>query len=81
MRIAVNRSNGKDLRLYLPSGLMMNRTSAFLLSASLKKTGTNISGKQLYILFQAAKRYQSAHSEWKLIEVHDQDGETVEIIL
>ena len=41
----------------------------------------NMSAKQLRTLFRAIKVYKSAHPEWKLVEVHGHDGDTVEIVI
>ena len=81
MRITVNDGNGKNIRLCLPSRLVLNRLSAALISAELKRKNINVSGKQLHILFRAVKVYKAAHPEWKLLEVHSNDGETVEITI
>ncbi len=81
MRITVNEGKGQNLHLRLPSGLVLNRLSAIFISAGLKEKDINMSGKQLHILFRAIKVYKSTHPEWKLIEVHNHDGETVEIVL
>lgn len=81
MKIVVKESRDRSIRLHLPNGLAMNSMSAAILSAKLRKKKVNISGKQLHLLFKAAKRYKSRHPEWKLVEVESADGETVEIVL
>ena len=81
MRIIINEGSGKSRRLHLPSGLMLSRLSATIVSASLRKNRVNISGKQLRTLFRAIKAYKKAHPGWKLVEVHSHKGEIVEIVL
>jgi len=81
MQITVRGYGGKQIRLRLPSGLVLNRLSAILLSAVLKNKDINISGKQLHILFREIKAYKATHPEWKLIEVHSHDGEIIEIVV
>ena len=81
MNIIVNEVGGKNIHLRLPSGLVLNGLSANLLSVKLKDKNLNISSKQLRILFQAIKAYKTNHPEWKLVEVHGHDGETVEIVI
>ncbi len=80
MHIIIKEHDKKQLRLHLPSGLVINRLSAGFLSASLKKKGIDVSGKQMHILLQEIKKYKSAHPEWKLVEVYGQSGEFVEIV-
>ena len=81
MNIIVNEVGGKNIHLRLPSGLVLNGLSANLLSVKLKDKNLNISSKQLRILFQAIKAYKANHPEWKLVEVHGHDGETVESVI
>ena len=81
MRIIVNESGGKNIKLRLPSSLVLNGLSAILLAKALKSKNINISAKELYILFWAIKKYKFTHPKWKLIEVHDHDGDSVEITL
>ena len=81
MRIIVKENNGETIRLRLPSGLVLNRLSAMLLSAGLKDKKLNISAKQLHTLFRVIKAYKKEHREWKLVEGRSHDGEIVEIMM
>ena len=81
MRIIVNEWGGEKIHLRVPSGLALNGLSARLLSGSLKEKGMDISAKQLHILFRAIKAYKATHPEWKLVEVHSHDGDTVEVVV
>ena len=81
MRITVKESGGTNLCLRLPSGLMLNRLSAYIFSATLRKYHLEISGEQLYILCRAVKEYKAKHPQWKLVEICDQKGDIVEIVL
>jgi len=81
MKIVVKESRDRNIRLHLPNGLAMNSMSAAILSAKLRKKKVNISGKQLHLLFKAAKRYKSRHPEWKLVEIQSSDGNYIEISL
>ena len=81
MNIMVYEADGKNIHLPLPTGFLLNGLSANLLSALLKEKNLKISGKQLGILFQAIKLYKKDHPEWKLVEVYDCDGNTVEITI
>lgn len=79
MQIIVNKGSRKTI--CVPNSLILNRLSAALLSAKLKESGVHISGRQLYTLFRAAKKYKSTHAEWKLVEVQRRGGGVVEIVL
>jgi len=81
MQITVRGYGGKQIRLRLPSGLAMNRLSAGLFSASLRDKQIAVSGRQLSLLFSAARKYKKSHPEWKLVEVQARNGDSVEIIL
>lgn len=81
MHITVNERGGKNIHLHLPSGLVLNRLSASLLSVGLKTKNVNISGRQLRRLFRAVRSYKAAHPEWTLLEVYSHNGEVVEIIV
>lgn len=81
MRINVNESSGRSIRLRLPHGLVLNGLTAGIFSAKLKEEDVNISSKQLRILFRAIRKYKRTHPQWKLMEVQSQDGDTVEITL
>jgi len=81
MHIVVKESGGKNINLRLPSRLALNGLSAALLSKALNNQNIVIAAKQLRILFRAIKKYKRKHPKWKLIEVHDHDGDSVEITL
>ena len=81
MYICVNERNERSIRLRLPSGLILNRLSATIVSTALKEEKVNISAESLNILFREIKRYKATHPEWKLVEVYNNEGKTVEIRL
>ncbi len=81
MRIIVKELSGRNIRLRLPSGLVMNRLSATILAAKLKKYNVSLSRKQLYTLLRAVKAYKAQHPQWKVVEIHSSNGEYVEIVL
>ena len=81
MRIVVKENEGKNINLRLPSGLVLSRLSAAIISSELKHKQVNISGKQLYTLFRAIKAYKKGHPEWKLVEVYGQDSSSVDIVI
>ena len=81
MYICVNDQNEKPIRIHLPSGLILNRLSATIAAAALKEENVEISAESLNILFREIKKYKLTHPEWKLVEVHSDEGKSVEIIL
>ena len=81
MRILINENGERPVCIRLPRGLVLNRISAAIISAALKAKGMDISDKQLHTLFREVNAYRRLHPEWKLVEVKDPDGATVEIVL
>ena len=81
MRVVVKEGSRRVFHLRLPTGLMLNPVSAGVISIKLRETDVKISGKQLYVLFRAIKRYKKKHPEWKLVEVESRSGEAVEVVI
>ena len=81
MRIVVKSSEGPNLWLPFPSGLVLNRFVAGLAPKYLKQHGLNITKEQAIFFVKELNRYRRKHPEWVLVEVQSSDGEYVKIKL
>lgn len=76
MRMYVKK--GKRLvGLFLPSGWVFNRFTAFWLPKALKKQGIQATSKQLQELFLVINQYRRSHKDWILAEADTSDGERI----
>ena len=74
--------NGKKLiGLFLPSGWIFNRFTAWWLPKALATQDIRVSAKQLQDLFRVINQYRRAHKDWVLAEAETADGEKVFIKL
>lgn len=86
MKIYVNDSDGTNIKIRIPTGLLLNRITAMILSKVLTTVpgipnNIKFSKQQIYFLLKTVKNYKRNHPGWKLIEVHSADGDIVEITL
>lgn len=80
MRIYVNDSDGTNINIRIPTGLFLNRLTAFILFKILQPE-VPLTKEQAYALINALRRYKRTHPGWKLVEVHSAEGDVVEIRL
>lgn len=83
MRIHV-KAEGRRINLILPTGLMLNRLTAQIISAKTKDDAEleiQLSGEQLNQLFRIIRRVKKVHPDWTLVEVRTHGGEEVTIKL
>ncbi len=76
MKIIV-KGTDHNIRLGLPTGLLLNRVSAHAISKEAKKYGVTLTYSQTVKLIKAINAYRRAHKEWILAEVSCADGEYV----
>ena len=85
MRIYVHDSDGTNINIRIPTGLFLNRLTAFILVKILHTLpgmpDVHLTGEQTYALIKVLKRYKWTHPGWKLVEVHSAEGDVVEIRL
>ena len=81
MRIVVTSKDGRNIRLPIPSGLVLNRFAAGFAPKYLKECGINITKEQAVAFIKERNRYRRKHPEWVLVEVQSSDGEYVKIKL
>lgn len=80
MRINV-RSGEKNIRLWIPTGLVFNRGSAWLADTVGRKYAGDampqISAKDMNKLFAELRRIKRVYGNWTLVEVESADGSGV----
>ena len=81
MKIVVKSNEGPNIRLPIPSGLVLNRFLAGFAPKYLKEYGLDITKEQAITFIKELNRYRRKHPEWVLVEVQSSDGEYVLIKL
>ncbi len=81
MKIVVKSNDGPNLRIPIPTGIVLNRFTAVFAPKYLKKQGLNVTKEQAVAFVQELNRYRRKHPEWILVEAQSSDGEYVEIKL
>lgn len=79
MKIVVKSNAGPNIRVPIPSGLVMNRFTAGFVQRKLKEYGVHITAAQAVALIKALSRYRRKHPQWALVEVQSADGTNVTI--
>ena len=75
MRIHIrNADNGKQLRLWLPTGLLLNSFTAGIASKILQKKGIDITVTQMLSLLNTLRDYKKQHPDWVLADMQCADG-------
>lgn len=81
MRIVVQESKGKTIRIVLPTGLLLNRATALIMPGMLEKQGISLTRDQAVRIVQAIHVCRRHHPGWKLVEVESSNGDYVEVTL
>lgn len=76
MKIIVKEAE-HNIRLSLPTGLLLNRCVAGIACRKAEKHGVRISPQQMRALFKGLKDYRRTHPNWVLAEVEGAKGEYV----
>lgn len=80
MKIHVTENGVQKVNLNLPTGLLLNRFTAYLAPHFMKDNdGPTMTGAQAYRFIKALKEYKANHPQWVLLEVHSASGDHVEI--
>lgn len=78
MRILI-QEDGHSLRLLIPTGCLLYGPGAWYLK---KKLGQyKIPDSAAHVLLKTARQVHRQYPDWKLLEIHSADGDTIEIIL
>ena len=81
MEIVVKNSDGPNIFLPIPTGLVLNRFAAGLAAGYLRKYGLAVTKEQTAAFLAALHQYRRSHPEWVLVEVESADGDYVKIRL
>ena len=76
MKISI-KSDKLKMVLRFPTGLVINRLTAGIIRRSLKKKGIHLSRKQTVLFIKELKRYKKKHRDWNLVEVTENDTNSV----
>ena len=76
MKISIKSDNLK-LTLRLPTGLILNRLTAGIVRRKLKKEGILLTRKQTVLFIKELKRYKKKHRDWNLVEISENDTNSV----
>lgn len=81
MRIIVESASDKNIRITLPTGLIVNRLTALIAAKAARKNGSALSFDQACSFISALKDFKRAHGGWTLVEVESANGDYVEITI
>ena len=81
MKVVVTTNEGPNIRLPIPSELVLNRFVAGFAPKYLKEYGIDITKEQAVLFVKALNQYRRKHPEWVLAEVQSSDGEYVKVKL
>lgn len=75
------KSGDTNLNLHLPTGLVLNRMTAGLVSNLLKQNDVVLSKKQIVGFAQELKACKKRFGSWNLVQIQSAEGDQVEIRL
>ena len=81
MKIVVTTNEGPNIRLPIPSGLILNRFVAGFAPKYLKEYGIDITKEQAVVFIKALNQYRHKHPEWVLVEAECSGGEYIKVKL
>ena len=81
MKIIIREKGGRSLRIVLPSAFLLNGFSAWIAASVLRKKGMDVTKEQLEPMLRGLRRFRKACPDWKLVEMRERDGDSVEICL
>lgn len=81
MKIAIQEHSGRNFRIVVPTGLLLNRLTARFIPGLLERKGFTLNRKQVMEIAREIRSFRKKHRDWKLIEVQSASGDHVEISL
>ncbi len=81
MRIIVKSKERPNIRLLLPSCLILNRFCAGWAAKGMERNGMPITKAQAVKLIRELNRYRRKHRDWVLVEVRSAGGDYVKVKL
>ena len=76
MKIAIKWDETK-LTLRFPTGLILNRLTAGIVRKQLKKEGIHLTRRQTVLFIKELKKYRRQHRDWNLVEVSENDTNSI----
>lgn len=76
MKIAIKWDDTK-FALRFPTGLILNRLTAGIVRKELEKEGIHLTRKQTVLFIKELKRYKKKHRDWNLVEISENDTNSV----
>lgn len=77
MKISVIEPGKHNIRIRIPTGLVLNRLSAYIIAKAAQKNGVSLTFEQIYTLITVLKDFKRSHTDWKFVEVQSANGEYV----
>lgn len=74
MKINIQPSNGKSIKICLPTPLALNSITVEILAKLLKKHEVPIQRQTLVAIKRDIRRYKRRHKDWNFLEVTSADG-------
>lgn len=74
MRIIVQDGKNVNIRLWLPTGLVLNHITVSVLRTALRTQGVYIPRDAAVKFLETIQDYMRAHRHWVLAEIHRADG-------
>ena len=65
------------MTLRFPTGLILNRFTAGIVRRKLKKEGIHLTRKQTVLFIKELKKYKKTHRDWNLVEISENDTNSV----
>ena len=76
MKISI-KSDDLKMTLRFPTGLILNRFTAGIVRRKLKKEGIHLTRKQTVLFIKELKKYKKTHRDWNLVEISENDTNSV----
>lgn len=82
MKVVIKDSDHRfPIVFYFPTGLVLNRLTAYLAPTVLKNSDITLTRQQALRFVKELKRCKKRFNGWKIVEVVSADGERVEVKL
>ena len=76
MKISI-KSDKSKMVLRFPTGLVINRLTAGIIRKSLKNKGIHLSREQTVLFIKELKNYKKTHRDWNLVEITENDKNSI----
>lgn len=80
MKLDIKHHESRNIQLYIPTSLLLNPVSIFLLRKAAAHKGIEISQRQARALAKTWKQCRKSIQNWKLLEAESSEGDFIEIL-